>query len=444
MKHVIEAVERASVAKRSGLRAGDAVLSIGGEPLLDEIDYQALTFPTRVELWVEHEGGKQESILIRKEEGEPLGLRFGESMALSPRRCRNHCIFCFIDQMPKGLRDTLYVKDDDWRYSLMMGNFVTLTNVDEAEFERIIRRKASPLYVSVHATDAKLRVSMMKNPHAGDILERLSRLSDAGIRFHCQIVVCPGINDGERLLQTLSDLKALAPAAISVAMVPVGLTQSREGLAKVRPFDAEAARRLLLDIAPFQEECRQNLQTTFAFPSDEFYCLAGEPIPTEEWYEHYPQIENGVGLLRLLESEMEEAERFCEGAEDEAAPQKRLLIATGVSAAPHLRRIVERFTPANVTVDVIVIANRFFGENVTVAGLLTGGDILEQLPKVIEADKLLLTASMLRHEGDRFLDDMTVEEFIARAPLPVQFVGASGQELYDALRERNYSPDSPL
>ena len=435
MGHIIKAVERGSVAARHGLRPGDAVVSMGGEPLIDEIDYQALSAPRRVEMQLERKDGTVEMLTLHKEEGEPLGLRFGESMVLSPRACRNRCVFCFIDQMPKGLRDTLYVKDDDWRYSLMMGNFVTLTNLSEEELQRIIRRKASPLYVSVHATDPALRCRMMSNRFAGDILAKLARLKEAGIRFHCQVVVCPGYNDGKALLQTLGDLRALWPAARSVAMVPVGMTAHRQGLAELTPFTPEGAAQLLADIAPFQQECRQAFGSTFAFPSDEFFCLAGQPIPPEDWYERYPQIENGVGLLRFLETELEEAQRFDDEGE-EGIPPQRLLIATGVSAAPHIRRLAERFKPANVTVEVMTIRNHFFGETITVAGLLTGGDILAQLPPHPQADRLLLSTCMLRHEGDRFLDDMTVEAFASRLPLPVQFVGGSGQDFYDALRAR--------
>ncbi|MEA5012984.1 MAG: DUF512 domain-containing protein [Candidatus Limiplasma sp.] len=440
--HRIAEVQQGSVAFRHGLAAGDAIAAMNGEPLLDEIDYQALSFPARVSLEVERADGRRETVVLRKEEGEPLGLRFEESMALCPRTCRNKCVFCFIDQMPPGLRKTLYVKDDDWRYSLMMGNFVTLTNVNEAEFERIIRRRASPLYVSVHTTDPDLRRTMTRNRFAGDIMERLTRLAEAGIRFHCQIVVCPGYNDGPALLRTLEDLRSLAPAALSAALVPVGMTKFREGLAPLKPFDRAGALKLLEDIAPFQERCRGEVGTTFAFPSDEFFCLAGKEIPPEAWYEGYPQIENGVGLLRLLEGELEEAQALEEeGDRQESSPEKRtLLIATGVSAAPHLQRLTRRFAPEGTTVKVQPVVNHFFGETVTVAGLLTGCDLLEQLPaqwlRETGADTLLIPGCMLRHEGDRFLDDMTLEEFASRLPLPVKVVGGSGQDLYDALRGR--------
>ncbi|MBQ8149277.1 MAG: DUF512 domain-containing protein [Clostridia bacterium] len=437
MEHLITAVEPGSPALRHGLEAGDTLVAINGESIVDEIDYQALIASSRLKLQLIRKDGRQEEVLIRKEEWEPLGLHFGQSMTLSPRTCRNKCMFCFIDQMPKGLRDTLYVKDDDWRYSLMMGNFVTLTNVSDEEMDRIIKRKASPLYISVHATDPELRCRMMNNRFAGNLMDRLRRLKDAGIRFHCQIVVCPGYNDGQVLLNTLQDLRSLAPAAMTVAMVPVGLTKCREGLAPLTPFTADGAAALLDSIASFQEECRRTMGTTFAFPSDEFYCLCGRTIPDEDWYEGFPQIENGVGLLRRLEMEMEDARLFDDEPES-PAPRRRYLIATGVSAAPHIRRLCKQFAPEGVTVKVLPVINRFFGETVTVTGLLTGGDVLSALTpeNVQDCDTLLLCAVMLRHERDLFLDDMTIEEFCKRSPLPLQLVENDGQALYDALRGR--------
>lgn len=438
MRHEITQVESHSVAQRYGVRAGDWLLALNGEPVEDEIDYQALIAGSWVRMALERDG-KPLEIDIHKQEGEALGLHFGQTMALSPRTCYNNCVFCFIAQMPPNLRKTLYVKDDDWRYSLMMGNFVTLTNVNEKEFDRIIRRKASPLYISVHTTDPELRCRMMNNRFAGDIMQRLTRLKDAGIKFHCQIVVCPGWNDGEQLLRTLNDLRSLAPAAQTAAMVPVGLTKFREGLAPLRPFTCEEACALLDAIAPFQEACRRELGTTFAFPSDEFFCIAGRDIPPEAWYEDFAQIENGVGLLRRFACEMEEAERFERLYGDaRPAPPKTYVIPTGVSAAPHMRRFAERFCPQGVRVKVIAVENQFFGTTVTVAGLLTGGDVLSALTDeaVAGADEILLCSVMLRHEGDLFLDDMHIDAFRAKAPLPVHVIACDGQAFYDALRGR--------
>ena len=437
MEHLITAVEPGSPAQRSGLEAGDSLCAINGETIVDEIDYQALISASRLKLDIKRKDGKRNNVTLRKQEWEPLGLHFGQSMTLSPRTCHNKCVFCFIDQMPKGLRDTLYVKDDDWRYSLMMGNFVTLTNVSDEEMDRIIKRKASPLYISVHATDPALRCRMMNNRFAGSLIDKLRRLKDAGIRFHCQIVVCPGYNDGDILLNTLHDLRSLAPAAMTVAMVPVGLTKCREGLEPLTPFTAKGAAALLDSIAPFQEECRKTLGTTFAFPSDEFYCLCGRTIPDEDWYEGFPQIENGVGLLRRLEMEMEEAQ-FFDDEPDAPAPRRNYLIATGVSAAPHIKRLCKRFAPEGVSVKVLPVINHFFGETVTVTGLLTGGDVLSALTpeNIQDCDTLLLCAVMLRHERDLFLDDMSYDEFCKRSPLPVQLVENDGQALYEALRGR--------
>jgi len=438
VKHEIIRVDRHSVAQRFGIREGDRLLSLNGEAVEDEIDYQALIAGDRVRAEVER-GGKPVVIDIRKQEGEALGLHFGQTMALSPRTCRNNCIFCFISQMPPKLRDTLYVKDDDWRYSLMMGNFVTLTNVDEAEFDRIIRRKASPLYISVHTTNPELRCRMMNNRFAGDIMQRLTKLKDAGIKFHCQIVTVPGWNDGDELMRTLRDLRSLAPAAQTVAMVPVGLTKFRDGLEQLRCFTPGEASRLLDQLEPFQQECRKTIGSTFAFPSDEFYCLAGRPVPPEEWYENFPQIENGVGLLRRMESEIEEIAAFERKFDlDEPVPDKVYVLPTGKSVTPHMKRWVETYAPANVKVRVVTVPNHFFGETITVTGLLTGGDILAALtPDVVEgADEILLSSSTLRHERDLFLDDMHIDEFRSRAPLPVNLVDCDGQSFYDALRGR--------
>lgn len=437
MRHIIKSVYRGSVAERAGIQAGDILLKLNGESIEDEIDYQALI--VKKELCLELERNQLPITLhIHKSEGAPLGLQFGESMLLSPRSCRNHCEFCFIEQMPKGLRETLYVKDDDWRFSLMMGNYVTLTNVDEAEMQRIIHRRVSPLYISVHTTNPTLRCEMMQNRFAGDILSRLTRFKEAGLHFHCQIVLCPGRNDGVELERTLRDLMSLYPAALTVALVPVGLTRFRQGLKSITPYTAQKAEALLEQIAALQEECLNCFGTRFVFPSDEFFCLAGKEIPSEEWYEDYPQIENGVGLLRKLEAEAEEIagyEQDAFGSEKRMQP-RRYLIATGMSAAPFIERLAARYCPMGSTVRVIPVINHFFGETVTVAGLLTGQDVLHavQQEDLNQYDELLLSASMLRHERDRFLDDMSVEEFKTQLPIAVRFIENDGDSFYYALQ----------
>lgn len=426
----IISVAAGSPAERAGLKAGDIIETIGGEEVLDEIDYQALTSRALTDLVYRDPSGAEKSCRIRKHDWEGLGLTLDESVILKPRPCRNHCVFCFIDQMPPNMRETLYVKDDDWRLSLMMGNYVTLTNVSDAEFSRIIRRHASPLYISVHATDPDLRVRMMKNPRAGELMGRLRQLAAHGISFHCQIVLCPGLNDGDALLRSIRDLRSLWPAARSLALVPVGLTCHREGLETLTPYDAGRAKALLDFLQPVQEMYLRELGTRFVFPSDEFYCLSGREIPPEEHFENYPQIENGVGMLRQLESEMAES---LEWDELPAPPDKQaLIIATGVSAAPFIRKLCSRFAPEGTEVRVIPVTNRFFGETVTVTGLITGRDLLHALEGV-SGDRLLIAGNMLRENEDCFLDDVTLTEIRAALPYPVQAVQNNGSALLRAL-----------
>ena len=327
------------------------------------------------------------------------------------------------------MRDTLYVKDDDWRLSLMMGNYITMTNISDQELDRIIRRKVSPLYVSVHCTDPDMRVKMLRNPKAGQIMDNLRLLKHNGIRFHCQVVLCPGWNDGDVLMQTLRDLESLTTAACSVALVPIGLTKYRDGLPYIKPYDRDMARALLEQVKPLQEDYLRRLGTRFVFPSDEFYCLAGAPLPQDEEYEDYPQIENGVGMLRMFETDL----RFA--AEDdpvEKTPPRRLVIACGTSVAPFLQEMADRYAPKGTTVTVRPIINRFFGETVTVSGLITGQDLVAQCADV-EADEILITRSMIRNEGDLFLDDMTVDEVRQALPAPLRITENSGAGFWRAI-----------
>ncbi len=428
MEHRIEFVQPHGIAWRRGVRPGDTLLQMNGEQVIDHIDYQALSSRQKVDLLIRTENGEEKNVRIIKAKGAPLGITLSDTACVSPRTCHNKCIFCFIDQMPPGMRETLYVKDDDWRFSLMMGNYVTLTNVDDQEFDRILRRKASPLYISVHTTDPALRCRMMNNRFAGNIMERLQRLKEAGLHFHCQIVLCPGWNDGDALEKTLSDLYALSPNAASVALVPVGLTKFREGLADVKPFNRETALAVLHIADRFQAKALEETGTRFVFPSDEMLLIAGREIPPEDAYEGYPQIENGVGLVRKTEEALKTA-----ALENTLPARKRsVVIPCGTSIAPVMETWMEKYAPEGVDITVLPVKNTFFGETVTVTGLLTGGDLINALKGRTE-DEALLCQNTLREEGDLFLDDTSLETLRLSIPMNLTITPNDGASLYRAL-----------
>ena len=429
MSTAITHVQPGSIAQRLGLVAGDKLVSIAGEPIIDQIDYQALTAQERFDMMVEDAGGQTRTVHVRKEDWEPLGLTLDQTIVSKPRPCRNHCIFCFIDQMPPGMRKTLYVKDDDWRLSLMMGNYITMTNIDDHELDRIIRRKVSPLFVSVQCTDPDMRVKLLRNPNAAKIMDNLRLLKANGIRFHAQMVLCPGWNDGEILKKSLEDLETLRPAVQSIALVPIGLTKFRDGLPYIKPYNKQMAADLIESVKPYQERFLREIGTRLVFPADEFYCLSGLPLPTDEEYEDYPQIENGVGMLRMFETDLEYA---VEDLPMEETPPRRICIATGTSVAPFLRELANKHAPRGTTVEVRPIVNKFFGESVTVAGLITGQDLVAQCQDV-QADEILIVRSMIRAEGDLFLDNMSVDEVRAKLPCPLKITENSDEGFWRAI-----------
>jgi len=420
-----------SPADRAGILPGERIVSIDHEPVLDEIDYQALTARRSFTVVIAGSNGSREIHIVKKEY-EAFGLCLDEREAMKPRHCRNRCIFCFVDQLPQGMRETLYVKDDDWRLSLMMGNYVTLTNIDDREFERILARKASPLYISVHATDPAVRSRMLNNPNAAGLLSRLNRLKQEGLEFHCQVVLCPGVNDGKILQHTLEDLAMLWPAARSVAIVPVGLTSHRKGLCPLKGFDSIGAAEVLDLLHSFQRRFLRELGTRFVFPSDEFYCKCGRPLPTDIEYEDYPQIENGVGMLRQLEQECLLAAEDLPDPGTALRRHRKLLIPTGISAQPFIRAIADRYAPAGTEVEVIAVRNRFFGDSITVTGLIVGQDLIHTL-EGMEGDEILICDTMLRENTDRFLDDTTLEEVHRRLSKPIRIVRNQGESLIRAL-----------
>lgn len=431
MPHIITAVAPDSVGSDLGLEPGDALLKINGETVVDLIDYQFLCCCDQIALTVVKRDGERLLLETDKDEDEPLGLSFEGDMLAPMRMCANKCEFCFVDQQPDGLRETLCVKDDDWRRSLLMGNYVTLTNVPDKEISRIIRRGASPLYISVHAMQGEVRARMMGNPRAARIRSQLDALARGGIRFHAQAVLCPGVNDGRVLHGTVRELMQLYPAALSLALVPVGLTAHRGELPAVERYDAPRAAALLDELAVWQKSCRAKLGTTFVYAADELYLLAGRAIPPAEEYDGYPQIENGVGLVRLLEEQYESAHAHADFSDCPNAG-RAIRVATGVSFAPCLADMLKRLPVPGVSVRVQPIVNRFFGESVTVAGLLTARDLLEQLPRDT-GEILLLTRGMLREQQEVFLDDMSFTEFQERYGGQVRVVDAGGDSLLAAL-----------
>lgn len=423
-------VENGSLAQRNGLNKGDYILRINGEDVLDEIDYQALICSSLLDLELKDRDNTTKRVSIRKEDWQPLGITLDESVVLKPRHCANHCVFCFVEQMRPGMRSTLYVKDDDWRLSLMMGNYITLTNVSDEEFERILKRKVSPLYISVHATDPQVRSSMLRNPKSCALMDRLHALKENGQTFHCQIVLCPGFNDGDILCRSVEELASLWPAAESLAVVPVGLTRFRDGLTHIDAVDAKKAGEVLETLSVYQQKYLKEIGTRFVFPSDEFYVLAGADLPSENEYEGYPQIENGVGMLRMF------SEDACSAAEELSGnniPQPRkIIIPTGISAAAYVKDICNRYSPSGTVVEVVPIINHFFGETVTVTGLITGTDLVEQLTGM-QCDAVLISSVMLRENENCFLDDMTVDMLSEKLGKPVIVSENTGDGLIRSL-----------
>lgn len=428
----ISSVQDGSPAARYRIKPGDVLVSINQEPVLDEIDYQALTARQRLEITISNQNGETRVIKLVKPAEKPLGLQFEDSLIGNPRTCGNNCVFCFVEQMPKGLRPSLYIKDDDWRMSLLMGNYITLTNVGEREFERIIRRKASPLYISVHATDAALRQSILRNKNSALLMERLKRLKDEGLSFHCQLVLCPGLNDSEALVQSLGELLELAPAALSCAVVPVGLTRHREGLPPIKTYTRDEAIAVLGIIEAFQRKALERAGTRFAFPADEFISIAGYPIPDDEAYEGYAQIENGIGMLRKFEEELKAASKDAGTAHAEAPGSARVLLPCGTALEPYLKAWVKAYLPAALDVRVAPIINDFFGETVTVSGLITAGDLIRQLGS-FRADAIMLCETMLNSENTLFLDDFSPQEVSKALGTPLFVFKNHGGNFYQEL-----------
>ena len=429
---VIRSVDRGSPAQRAGVRPGETLTHVDGRPIVDVLDYKFYTYDPRLVLTLAGPDGKSRTVKVRKGEGEDLGLNFETYLMDRARSCANRCIFCFVDQMPPGMRETLYFKDDDARLSFLMGNYITLTNLSRREIQRIAGLHISPINISVHATDPAVRARLLNHPRAGECLSIMERFAGAGITMNCQVVACPGINDGAVLARTMEDLAALWPAVSSVAVVPVGVTKFRAGLTPIAPYTAEGAAAVLDQVEAFGQASLAERGTRLVWCSDEFYLLAGRPLPDKPYYEEMAQLENGVGMLRLLTSQAAMALEDAEGTETPTP----FSIATGVSAAPFLEEIVDmaRKKCGNIRGTVYPVVNRFFGETITVSGLVTGRDLIEQLRGRELGERLLIPANMLRAGERVFLDDVTVEQVEEALGVPVTAVDAeSGFDLADAI-----------
>ena len=430
-KHRMDHIVPGSIAQELGLAPGDLLLRINEKEIEDIFDYHYLCNEEYLTVEIERADGELWELEIEKEYEEDLGIEWEKGLMDEYRSCHNKCIFCFIDQMPPGMRETLYFKDDDSRLSFLQGNYVTLTNMKDHDIQRIIDYKLGPINISVQTTNPQLRCKMLNNRFAGEALKRMDQLYEAGIPMNGQIVLCKGVNDGEELRRSIQDLTRYLPVMESVSVVPVGLSRFREGLYPLEPFTKEEAGAVIDTIEAWQEVCYQEHGLHFIHATDEWYLLAGRPLPEEERYDGYLQLENGVGMLRLLEEE------FAQAMEQKFPSVKKgtVTIATGYLAAPTMEGLAKRFMDQypQRCVRVCPIENRFFGEQITVSGLLTGQDLAEQLAGQALGDRLLLPCNLLRSGEDVFLDDMTLTELKNTLQVPIDIVESNGKHLIECL-----------
>ena len=430
-EHKIDGIEPGSIAEEMGIEAGDVLLEVNGKPIQDVFDYHFLINDVLLTLLIRKPNGEEWELEIEKDYYEDPGIVFENGLMDDYRSCRNKCMFCFIDQLPKGMRDTLYFKDDDSRLSFLQGNYLTLTNMSEHDLEKIIYYKLSPINISFQATNPELRCKMLHNRFAGDVMDKVRRLKEAGIVMNGQIVLCRGVNDGEELDRSIRDLVTLMPELQSVSVVPVGLTRYRDGLYPLEPFTKEDACKVLDLICSWQEKLLKEYGTHFIHAGDEWYILAERPMPEEMTYDGYLQLENGVGMVRLLKEEVDAYLKKLPGDDR----KRRVTIATGELAAPYLREHVVsiRGKYPNVEVQVITVKNEFFGGKITVAGLLTGQDLVKQLKGKDLGEELLLSINMLKSDEPIFLDDMTVEQLQTALQIKVSIVESSGNDFVNCI-----------
>ena len=430
-EHIIKDVLPGSIADELGIEAGDKLISINNNEIEDVFDYHFYVNDEELVLLIEKPNGEEWELEIEKDYEEDLGIEFEQGLMDEYRSCHNKCMFCFIDQMPEGMRDTLYFKDDDSRLSFLQGNYVTLTNMSDHDIERIVRYHLEPINISFQTTNPELRCKMLHNRFAGDALKKVDTLYESGIQMNGQIVLCKGINDGEELERSIRDLSKYVPCLQSVSVVPVGLTKYREGLYPLEPFTREDAVKILDTIHRWQDKFYEEYGIHFIHAGDEWYILAGEEMPEEERYDGYLQLENGVGVLRLLENEFEEAYEKVDGDDRD----RELSIATGFLAYPYIQKMASRIEEkySNTQIHVYPIRNDFFGELITVSGLITGQDLIHQLQNQKLGDRLLLPCNMFRSQEEVFLDDITLVQVEDALQVRADIVKSSGQDFIDVI-----------
>ena len=434
-EHVIKTIESGSIAEELELEPGDVLVAVNGQPVKDVFDYHYLINEEYLEILVRKADGEEWELEIEKEYEDDLGIEFENGMMDDYRSCSNKCIFCFIDQLPEGMRDTLYFKDDDSRLSFLQGNYVTLTNMSDEDVQRIITYRMEPINISFQAMHPELRCQMLHNRFAGDALKKVDRFYEAGIVMNGQIVLCKGVNDGKELEYSIEQLVKYLPYLQSVSVVPVGLTRYRDGLYPLEPFTKEDACAVLALIHSWQDRLYKEYGSHFIHAGDEWYLLAEEEIPTEDSYDGYMQLENGVGMIRLLQEEVREELAALAGDDCE----RRVTIATGELAAPILEELGQEIKAKYPKLDLQVkaVKNEFFGGKITVAGLLTGQDLKKQLADLNLGEELLLTEHMMKSGEQVFLDDVTVEELSGALQVPITIVKSDGKSFLDAVLGRS-------
>ena len=422
-----------SRAEKAGITAGDILVSINGNEIYDVLDYRFYLTEKNITLSLLRDEKAYEK-KMRKEEYDDIGLEFETPLMDKKHSCHNKCIFCFIDQLPKGLRDTLYFKDDDSRLSFLHGNYITLTNLQDRDIDRIIKMHISPINISVHTTNPELRCKMMHNKRAGEVLSYMKRLAEAKIHICGQIVLCRGINDGQELERSMRDLSELFPALQSVSIVPAGLTRFRDGLYPLEPYTAQECRDIIAMVDKFAAQCKEKYGTRLFYSADELYIEGGLPLPDNDYYEEYSQIENGVGLVTSLITGVNEELEFADEYKNSGRVRK-ISIATGVAAYEYIKSIADRISSVFQGIDATVykIENRFFGESITVAGLLTGKDMYEQLKDKDLGEELLIPAATLRSDGDLFLCGMSVDELSQKLNIKITPTAGDAMELINAM-----------